>query len=90
MDGGIGQAQMAEQVKREIKIKSRRRRGEHGGEPVFQISSESTMTSPNVLKFRAEAMPGLCGATPANCTDTMESLSQPSPFLASAGISPEA
>jgi hypothetical protein len=74
MDGGLKQAEMSEQVKREIKIKARRRRGE----PMFQVLSEFTITPTNLPKIPADPMSDLCEATVANHTDTIESSSQAS------------
>ena len=76
MDGGLKQAQMAEQIKREIKTKARRRRGE----PMFQVSSDFTITPPNLPRFSADPMLDPCEATAAHHTDPMESSSQPSVF----------
>lgn len=53
MDGGDGQAEMAEQVKREIKIKARRRRGE----PPFQVSSDFVRTPSDLPQATAPATP---------------------------------
>jgi hypothetical protein len=74
MDGGVQQAAMSEQVKREIKIKARRRRGED----MFQVSSEFTITPPLLPRVPADSIPDLCEATTANHTNTMESSSQAS------------
>ncbi|MCJ1330679.1 hypothetical protein MMC10_007364 [Thelotrema lepadinum] len=74
MDGGLKQAEMSDQVKREIKIKARRCHGE----PTFQISSDFTITPPNLPRAPADPMFDFCEATTANHTDTMESSSQPS------------
>jgi hypothetical protein len=74
MDGGFKQAEMSEQIKREIKVKARRRRGE----PMYQISSELTITPPNLPGVLADPILDLCEAAKANHTDTMESSSQES------------
>ena len=72
MDGGLKQAEMSEQVKREIKMKARRRRGE----PVFQISSEFTTTPPSLPRVPADPILDLFETTIASHTDTIESCSQ--------------
>jgi C6 transcription factor Pro1 len=53
MDGGLKQAEMSEQVKREIKIKARRRRGE----PMFQILDGFTIMPSNLHEVPAANHP---------------------------------
>jgi hypothetical protein len=85
MDGGIEQAEMSEQVKREIKTKARRRRGE----PMFEISSDFTIAPPNLPRVPADPIFDLCEATTTNHTDTMESYSQGSMLWLQQGLQHE-
>lgn len=75
MDGGDVQAEMAEQVKREIKSKARRRRGE----PPFHVLSDFVRAPSDLPRATASATPthhDLCEAATENYTDSVESFSQ--------------
>ena len=85
MNGGLKQVEMSEQVKREIKIKARQRRGE----PVFQISSELTIAPPNLPKVPADSINNLCKTTTVNHINTIEASSQASMLWLQQGLQPE-
>jgi hypothetical protein len=79
MDGGAKQAEMSEQIKREIKLIARQRRGE----PAFETLSDFVVNPPEIP---ADPIPSLWQATTASLTDAITSPSEDSMLCLQQGV----